>query len=175
MMNKKSLYKLEYNKIIEKLTEHAGSFGGQERCRKLKPKTEISEIERMQEETAAAFTRIVKKGRPSFGGCSPVSESMMRLEIGGTLGSGELLRICKVLETAGHVKNYGRHDNADDTQDILVAILNSLFRYLFCPRKSADVFRRKMRSVMMQVRSLRESAVLWGRSMTRFMQHCLPW
>ena len=26
MMNKKSLYKLEYNKIIEKLTEHAGSF-----------------------------------------------------------------------------------------------------------------------------------------------------
>ena len=33
MMNKKSLYKLEYNKIIEKLTEHAGSFGGQERCR----------------------------------------------------------------------------------------------------------------------------------------------
>ena len=41
MMNKKSLYKLEYNKIIEKLTEHAGSFGGQERCRKLKPKTEI--------------------------------------------------------------------------------------------------------------------------------------
>ena len=78
MMNKKSLYKLEYNKIIEKLTEHAGSFGGQERCRKLKPKTEISEIERMQEETAAAFTRIIKKGRPSFGGCSPVSESMMR-------------------------------------------------------------------------------------------------
>ena len=119
MMNKKSLYKLEYNKIIEKLTEHAGSFGGQERCRKLKPKTEISEIERMQEETAAAFTRIIKKGRPSFGGCSPVSESMMRLEIGGTLGSGELLRICKVLETSGHVKNYGRHDNADDMQDIL--------------------------------------------------------
>ena len=119
MMNKKSLYKLEYNKIIEKLTEHAGSFGGQERCRKLKPKTEISEIERMQEETAAAFTRIVKKGRPSFGGCSPVSESMMRLEIGGTLGSGELLRICKVLETAGHVKNYGHHVNADDMQDIL--------------------------------------------------------
>lgn len=25
----------------------------------------------------------------------------------------------KVLETAGHVKNYGRHDNADDMQDIL--------------------------------------------------------
>ena len=42
-------------------------------------------------------------------------------------------------------------------------------------RKSADVFRQKMRLVMMQVRSLRESVVLWGRLMIRFMQHCLPW
>ena len=58
MMNKKSLYKLEYNKIIEKLTEHAGSFGGQERCRKLKPKTEISEIERMHKERTSIFWRL---------------------------------------------------------------------------------------------------------------------
>lgn len=38
MMNKKSLYKLEYNKIIEKLTEHAGSFGGQGALQKIKTK-----------------------------------------------------------------------------------------------------------------------------------------
>ena len=56
MMNKKSLYKLEYNKIIEKLTEHAGSFGGQERCRKLKPKTEISEIERSRRNGRSIYT-----------------------------------------------------------------------------------------------------------------------
>ena len=56
MMNKKSLYKLEYNKIIEKLTEHAGSFGGQERCRKLKTKRRKSlEIERMQEENGRSI------------------------------------------------------------------------------------------------------------------------
>ena len=60
-------------------------------------------------ETAAAFTRIVKKGRPSFGCVNPVSDSLRRLEIGGVLGSGELLRICRLLETAGQVKSYGRH------------------------------------------------------------------
>ena len=57
--------------------------------------TSLEKIEAAQQETEAAFQRIVKKGRPSFGGCAPVNESLKRLEIGGTLGSGELLRICR--------------------------------------------------------------------------------
>lgn len=118
-MNKKTLAKLEYNKIIELLTDHASSFSGKELCRRLKPMTSLSDIQIAQEETGAAFTRIVKKGRPSFGGCNPVNDSLRRLEIGGSLGSGELLRICKLLETAGRAKTYGRHDNADDTEDCL--------------------------------------------------------
>ena len=118
-MNKKTLAKLEYNKIIELLTDHASSFSGKELCLRLKPMTSLSDIQIAQEETGAAFTRIVKKGRPSFGGCNPVNDSLRRLEIGGSLGSGELLRICKLLETAGRAKAYGRHDNADDTEDCL--------------------------------------------------------
>ena len=118
-MNKKTLAKLEYNKIIELLTDHASSFSGKELCRRLKPMTSLSDIQIAQEETGAAFTRIVKKGRPSFGGCNPVNDSLRRLEIGVSLGSGELLRICKLLETAGRAKAYGRHDNADDTEDCL--------------------------------------------------------
>lgn len=118
-MNKKTLAKLEYNKIIEQLIEHASSFSGKELCRRLKPMTDISAIRSAQDETAAAFTRIVKKGRPSFSGCNPVNDSIRRLEIGGVLGSGELLRICKLLETAGRARAYGRHDNADEIEDCL--------------------------------------------------------
>lgn len=119
IMNKKTLAKLEYNKIIEQLIEHASSFSGKELCRRLKPMTDISAIKSAQDETAAAFTRIVKKGRPSFSGCNPVNDSIRRLEIGGVLGSGELLRICKLLETAGRARAYGRHDNADEMEDCL--------------------------------------------------------
>ena len=119
IMNKKTLAKLEYNKIIEQLIEHASSFNGKELCRRLKPMTDISAIRNAQDETAAAFTRIVKKGRPSFSGCNPVNDSIRRLEIGGVLGSGELLRICKLLETAGRARAYGRHDNADEMEDCL--------------------------------------------------------
>lgn len=118
-MNKKTLAKLEYNKIIEQLIEHASSFSGKELCRRLKPMTDISAIRSAQDETAAAFTRIVKKGRPSFSGCNPINDSIRRLEIGGVLGSGELLRICKLLETAGRARAYGRHDNADEMEDCL--------------------------------------------------------
>ena len=125
-MNKKTLTKLEFDKIIDLLTEHASSFSGKEKCRKLKPKTDIGEIEAAQEETSAAFSRIVKKGRPSFNGCNPVNDSLKRLEIAGTLGSGELLRICKLLECAGRAKAYGRRDNADEGEDCLDSYFSRL-------------------------------------------------
>lgn len=118
-MNKKTFTKLEYNKIIDILTEQASSFGGKERCRKLKPMISLNDIRTAQEETAAAFTHIVKKGKPSFTGVSPVNDSLRRLEIGGVLGSGELLRICKLLETAGRIKSYGRTERADEEADCL--------------------------------------------------------
>lgn len=124
-MNKKTLTKLEYDKIINLLMDQASSFSGKEKCRKLKPKTDIYEINRMQEETAAAFTRIVKKGHLSLSNCNPVNESLRRLEIGSTLGSGELLRICKLLETAGHAKSYGRRDNNDTESDCLDPFLRN--------------------------------------------------
>ena len=112
-MNKKTLSKLEYDKIIELLTDHASSYSGKERCRKLKPMVSLPEINSAQQETKAAFTRIVKKGRLSFGGCNPVNDSLKRLEVGAALGSGELICICKILETSGRAKAYGRHDKND--------------------------------------------------------------
>ena len=71
-MNKKTLTKLEYLKIIDILIEQATSFGGKERCKRLKPMTSLPDINTAQEQTAAAFTRIIRKGRPSFGSCNPV-------------------------------------------------------------------------------------------------------
>ncbi len=125
-MNKKTLNKLEYHKVIELLTEQASSFSGKERCRKLRPMTSLPDINTAQQQTAAAFTRIVKKGRLSLSGCNPVNDSLKRLEVGAALGSGELLRICKLLEAAGRAKAYGRHDNSDDEEDCLDSFFQQL-------------------------------------------------
>lgn len=118
-MNQKTLNKLEYNKIIAILEEQASSMRGRQLCRKLKPMTDLERINTCQEQTSAAFTRIIKKGRLSLSDAFPVGESLKRLEIGGTLGSGELLRICKLLKTAARAKSYGRHDTQDDLADCL--------------------------------------------------------
>lgn len=125
-MNKKTLTKLEYNKIIDMLSEQASCPGGEQKCRRLKPSVDISAIETAQEQTAAAFTRIVKKGKLSFSGCYPVEDSMKRLEIGGALGAGELLRICKLLHAAGRAKAYGRHETVDETADCLDSYFEQL-------------------------------------------------
>ena len=97
-MNQKTLTKLEYDKITALLEEQASSFRGKQLCRRLKPMSDLERIDTAQEQTAAAFTRIVKKGRVSFGDAAPIEESMKRLEVGAALGSGELLRICKLLQ-----------------------------------------------------------------------------
>ena len=125
-MNQKTLTKLEYDKIISRLEEEAGSFRGRQLCRRLKPMTDLDRINTFQEQTAAAFTRIVRKGRISFSDAAPVEESMKRLEIGGSLSASELLRICRLLANAARAKSYGRHDTQEDAADCLDAYFEQL-------------------------------------------------
>ena len=125
-MNKKTLEKLEYPKIITLLVQQASSERGKLLCRNLKPSSDLSEIQTAQEQTAAAFTRIVQKGRISFSDVATVEASMKRLEVGGSLSIIELLRISGVLKTAGAVKAYGRHDTTAEASDCLDVYFDQL-------------------------------------------------
>lgn len=118
-MNEKVLKTLEYNKIIDLLTEYATSESGRELCRKLKPMTDLMTIENAQEQTKDALSRIFKKGSLSFSGLHNIGASLKRLEIGGTLGIEELLRIASLLEVAKRAKAYARSDREDTKADSL--------------------------------------------------------
>ena len=125
-MNEKTLTKLEYNKIIELLTDQASSPAGKQKCKTLVPMFDLHELNLAQEQTAAAFTRIVKRGRLSFSGCYPIEDSLMRLEVGAALTCGELLKISKLLQVTNRAKSYGRHDTVDELEDCLDAFFNQL-------------------------------------------------
>ena len=125
-MNQKTLTKLEFDKIIDLLAEEAGSFRGKQLCHRLKPMTDLGKINTFQEQTASAFTRIIRKGRISFGDAAPVEESMKRLEIGGALNISELLRIRRLLANTARVKSYGRHDTQEDSADCLDVYFDQL-------------------------------------------------
>ena len=88
--------------------------------------TDLGKINTFQEQTASAFTRIIRKGRISFGDAAPVEESMKRLEIGGALNISELLRIRRLLANTARVKSYGRHDTQEDSADCLDVYFDQL-------------------------------------------------
>lgn len=137
-MNEKVLKTLEYNKIIDMLTEYASSAAGKELCGCLKPSTDLEEIELAQQQTKDALTRIFQKGSLSFSGTHNIGVSLKRLEIGGVLGIEELLRISSLLEAAKRVKAYGRSDK----EEIVTDSLNELFSKIEPLTPLSDEIRR---------------------------------
>lgn len=125
-MNQKALKTLEYHKIIEQLEGFASSPLGKELCHKLEPGFDTAQIQIEQKETSDAVTRIYKKGSISFSGVKDIRASIKRLDIGSVLGTGELLRICTLLETASRVKSYAKKDTADTPDDSLDGFFSAL-------------------------------------------------
>lgn len=125
-MNKKALRTLEYNKIIELLTRHANCEAAKQRCQKLMPMTDLSEINLAQQQTADALTRIFKKGGLSFLGIHDVTASMKRLEIGASLSIEELLRLASLLEVAKRAKSFSRSEREDATSDSLDSLFDGI-------------------------------------------------
>lgn len=118
-MNNKALRILEYDKIIDLLTEKATSAPGKELCRILKPMTDMEKIEEAQKQTADAFSRLIKNGRANFSGNKDISYSIKALEIGSALSAAELLKISASLACAAKAKSFSRTEHDDEIEDSL--------------------------------------------------------
>ncbi len=125
-MNDKALRILEYHKIINLLVDKATSQPGKDVCRKLAPMTELSEIEEAQQQTADAFTRLIKGGRIHFSDNKDISFSIKSLEIGSNLSASELLKIASSLACAGRAKSYARTERDEEIADSLNPLFDEL-------------------------------------------------
>ena len=125
-MNKKVLRVLEYNKIIEELTQKATSEQGKKLASSLVPMTNPEEITTAQQETADALTRLFQKGSTSFGGNKDLGFAIKSLEVGSALSITELLRIAAFLENVNRIKSYGRRERDDLPGDSLDIYFDSL-------------------------------------------------
>lgn len=166
-MNQKALKILEYDKIIELLTEKASCGLGAKQCQNLLPMNDLEEIRTAQRQTADALRRIYARGSISFSGCADIGASLKRLEIGASLNIPELLRICNLLETAGRVKQYSRReDRNDDAKDSLDDFFDSLEpcfplsseirRCILSEDEIADDASGNLKSIRRQMRQLNE-------------------
>ena len=119
----KSLVKLELNQVLAMLADCAGSEGGKEACLKLRPTSDLEEVEQMLGQTTAASELSTRKGYPAFASAADVSASLERADRGGSLQPKELLQIGGILRCTRSVKGYISEDDQE-------TVLDELFRAL---------------------------------------------
>ena len=125
-MNSKVLHVLEYNKIIDMLTDKATSEQGRRMTRALLPMTDPAAITQAQTETGDALGYLFRRGSTSFGDNKDLGMCIRSLEVGSALSAAELLRIAAFLENVNRIKTYGRKDREDAPADSLDPYFGSL-------------------------------------------------
>lgn len=123
-MNKKSLRTLEYNKIIDLLSEHASTDLGRKQIHKLLPMDSLFDINLCQTQTEDALKRILKDGAISFSASFADKDAIFHLSKGSKLTIQELLGISKLLTNVSRVKSYGTEDSeySDSLSDYFIAL-----------------------------------------------------
>lgn len=165
-MNEKAFKTLEYNKIIDLLTEQAASPKAKELCRSLKPMTDKAKIEAAQTQTADALTRLFQKGSVSFSGIHDMEASLKRLEIGGTMGIDEFLALSSLLEASKRVKAFSRGKSEDGARDSLddlfdgieplTPLLEEIRRCIISEDEIADDASPALKNIRKSIRSMND-------------------
>ncbi|WBW50397.1 endonuclease MutS2 [Peptoniphilus equinus] len=102
----KSQQLLELNKIIERLQTFASSAFTATYMDTVEIATDQREVARRLQETDDAVAYIMKKSEPPLFGIHDLGIQMKRLEIGGYLSAGELLKVGDFLRGARYLRNY---------------------------------------------------------------------
>ena len=119
----KSLLKLELDQVLAQLAECAGSQEGKESCLRLRPVSDLEEVQVLLDQTTDASDLCTRKGNPSFSGVTDVSASLERADRGGCLQPVELLHIAGVLRCARNIKSYVSENEAPTVLDPLFQAL----------------------------------------------------
>lgn len=156
-MNTKVLTTLEYNKIIDLLTEKADSEPSKKLCRDLVPSTDLSAIRTAQRETKDALARLFRIGSTSFGSNRDLGFSIRSLEIGSSLSMSELLKLASFLDNVSRIKTYGKKEREDLPNDSLDAyfegltpmtqLANEINRCILSEEEMADDASPKLKSI----------------------------
>lgn len=107
-MNKKSLYVLEYDKIMQRLAEYTVTEMGHALVKKLKPRTEFIQIQTELDKTKDGADILRLKGGIPVPNIVSVAPHLKRLAIGATLNGKELAQIGKVLRFANESQRFFR-------------------------------------------------------------------
>ena len=144
----KSIRTLELPTVLEQLSRHAVSDAAKERCLKLFPTTDASEVKHLLDETDAAKERIGLHGSPNFAGVKDVAAALSRADHGGMLNTRELLDIAGVLTASRRVAEY----DADRTGEA------TAIDHLFSALHTNKYLEEKIRSAILDEETIADTA-----------------
>ncbi len=133
LYTQKTLSTLEYDKIIDMLTEFAPTPGARSRAKALLPSDDFETVSIRQKRTADARRLLQFKGYPPFSGVDDsVIAAVDRAEKGATLTYRELLDIAALLRAARALLDYYHGNHPFDTS------LDEFFTRLLAQRTLED-------------------------------------
>ena len=136
-MLQKYLYKLEYNKILEKVCDCCKTYIGKELVSSLLPSSNKDLVKKQLEETNSALTLLIRKGEPSIFNIANIGLWIKHLESYNFLSATALLEVANVLKTSRCLHEYFFSDKDFDLSGF--AILEDLFSMLYYNKSIEDI------------------------------------
>lgn len=109
-MNSKAIRVLEYNKILDFLTEMAGSELTRRLIAEMLPMTDERIIREGLEETTEAVTLMTHKGSLPMGNFYDIGDMLSMAKKGGSLSMGQLLKVAYNMKIAEDIVTYLKGD-----------------------------------------------------------------
>ena len=165
---------LELDKILQMLSDTARSADAKGIALTITPQSDFFEVQRLLDETEAAYIFIAKFGAPGFSGLQNVNNAVTRAAAGATLSAGELLKVAQTIKTVREITVW--HEKCAGMETVLDDLFNSLYpnKYLedritnailseteISDNASADLkeIRRKMRHLENKIREQLDSMI----------------
>ena len=127
-MNTNHLEKLEYNNILEKLSNYCTTEYGKNLVANLLPSNEKLQVTSLLQETLEGIDLSTRNSFPSFYDASDITVSLKQLESGQSLNTKSLLNLANILKNAEELKSYFDKDFiTSDSFPILLDLFNMLY------------------------------------------------
>lgn len=105
-MNKKTIEKLEFNKILNILKDFATTYIGKDYCLNLLPISSKSEIEKALKQTTEASILLYRKGSLPISEIANITASIKKLNSNQFLSCKQLLDLASILRISSNLKDY---------------------------------------------------------------------
>lgn len=135
-MLQKYLNKLEYNKILDTVSNYCSTYIGKNYVAELLPSNDKDLVQKMLNETSFAQILLFRKGEPPISNIENIEIWIKNLKSSNSLSAKALLEVANVLQTSRLLHDYFFADEAFDLSDF--SVLEDYFSMLYYNQKIED-------------------------------------